>query len=187
METNTKVTRGARRRRNSGLSLIELLVAIALLGLFISLGTPSLGRLIEQRRLDGAADRLTTGIRLAREAAISGNVAVVMAPTDGDWNAGWRVYIDENRNGLPDTEEQLLQEDHAAGLAEISATGELARYLRYNPLGESERLDGGFLAGTLHLCPADLTRPGRRLVINRVGRLRSESAHLTADTCAGDD
>ena len=43
METNTKVTRGARRRRNSGLSLIELLVALMIFAMLASAGVLLLG------------------------------------------------------------------------------------------------------------------------------------------------
>lgn len=171
----------------SGISLIELLVALTLLGLLTTLGMPSLGGALEQRRLDAARDQLATSIRLARGEAISRNQAVVMAPRGGLWSEGWQVFVDSNQNAQLDAGDTLLQEDAAAKAAVIRATGELARYLRYNPMGESERVDGGFLAGTLRLCPASPAQPGRRLIINRVGRLRSESATLSADACAATD
>ena len=171
-------------RHDGGISLIELLVAITLLSLAVTLGVPSLARTLDQQRLDNAGDRLTNSIRLTRETAITRNQAVVMAPLAGNWNGGWRVFVDNNQNGQLDADDILLQEDQATNITTISATGELARYLRYNPLGESERLDGGFLAGTLRLCPVHPEQPGRRLIINRVGRLRSESAVLAADICS---
>lgn len=175
------------RHPYSGISLIELLVALTLLCLLTTLGMPSLGGMLEQRRLDAARDQLATSIRLAREEAISRNQAVVMAPRNGLWSEGWHVFVDSNQNAQLDAGDTLLQEDVAAKVAAIRATGELARYLRYNPMGESERVDGGFLAGTLRLCPASPSQPGRRLIINRVGRLRSESATLSADACAATD
>lgn len=176
-----------RKRYESAFGLIELMVALTLLCLLATIGMPTFGGVLEQRRLDAARDHLTTSIRLAREEAINRNQAVVMAPRDGRWDMGWQVFVDSNQNARLDAGDTLLQENRAAAVAGVGASGELARYLRYNPLGESERLDGGFLAGTLRLCPADSTHPGRRLIINRVGRLRSESAVLSADACAAAD
>lgn len=170
-----------------GISLIELLVTLALLCMLATLGMPSLGGMLDQRRLDSARDQLTTSIRLAREEAINRNQAVVVAPRNGSWGQGWQVFVDSNHNAQLDADDALLHEDRAATVAAIKATGELDRYLRYNPLGETERVDGGFLAGTLRLCSHDPEQPGRQLIINRVGRLRSESTILPADLCTQAD
>ncbi|MBI5367830.1 MAG: prepilin-type N-terminal cleavage/methylation domain-containing protein [Planctomycetes bacterium] len=45
----------ARRRQRSGISLMEVLLVMTLLGILASLGVPSLGRGLEQSRVDLAA------------------------------------------------------------------------------------------------------------------------------------
>ena len=171
------------RHITAGFSLIEILVVLTLLGIFAALGAPSLSNAVDRQRLRTASADLISSIRLAREEAISRNQNVVMRPASNDWNGGWQVFVDADNSGLLDAGDTLLLEERTARLNGISATGQLTRYIRYNAFGESEQLDGGFLAGTLRLCPQDLQQPGQQLIINRVGRLRSESAYLPASAC----
>ena len=53
-------------------------------------------------------------------------------------------------------------------------------------MGESELLHGGFLAGTLRLCPVEKGRDGRMLIINRVGRLRMDRGQIAEKYCPND-
>lgn len=167
-----------------GFTLTELLVALALLGILMSIGVPSLDQLVDQQRLDSVQDSLVRSIRFTRNEAIERNEAVVMVPLAGNWNDGWQVFVDRDNNLQLGTDDVLLLEDQAALVTGVAATGELQRYVRYNGLGESEQIYGGFLAGSFRLCPPDLAQPGRQLIINRVGRLRTESGLLDARHCA---
>ena len=69
--------------KSNGFTLTELLVAVALLGILISIGVPSLQRLIDQQRLDSAQDALERSIRFTRNEAIERNEPVVMMPMTG--------------------------------------------------------------------------------------------------------
>ncbi|SDS30012.1 type IV fimbrial biogenesis protein FimT [Halopseudomonas sabulinigri] len=158
--------------RCKGFTLVELLTALALVTILLSIGLPAFGRLIDNQRMDVGKEQLARSIQQTREEAVRRNEAVTMAPVDGDWNAGWRIFIDRNSNTLFDQGDQLLGQDMAASVHHIHGSGALARYLRYNALGESELVNGGFLAGTLRLCPHQQGDDARLLIINRVGRLR---------------
>ncbi|MAG66241.1 MAG: hypothetical protein CMK74_10275 [Pseudomonadales bacterium] len=170
--------------KSNGFTLTELLVAVALLGILISIGVPSLQRLIDQQRLDSAQDALERSIRFTRNEAIERNEPVVMMPMTGDWNRGWQGFVDRDNNLALGAGDVLLLEDQAALLSSVAASGQLRSYLRYNALGESEQVYGGFLAGSFRLCPPDLKQRGRQLIINRVGRLRTESRQFDARQCA---
>ncbi|SFM95739.1 type IV fimbrial biogenesis protein FimT [Halopseudomonas pachastrellae] len=170
--------------KSNGFTLTELLVALALLGILVSIGVPSFSRLINQHRLDSAQDALERSIRFTRNEAIDRNEPVVMMPLAGDWNRGWQVFVDRDNNLALGADDVLLLEDQAALVSSVTASGQLQGYLRYNALGESEQVYGGFLAGSFRLCPPDLAQRGRALIINRVGRLRTESRQFEARQCA---
>lgn len=170
--------------KSKGFTLTELLVALALLGILVSIGVPSFSKLIDQHRLDSAQDALERSIRFTRNEAIERNEPVVMVPLAGDWNRGWQVFVDRDNNLVLGADDVLLLEDQAAVVSSVSASGQLQGYLRYNALGESEQVYGGFLAGSFRLCPPDLAQRGRQLIINRVGRLRTESRQFEARQCA---
>jgi len=169
--------------QQKGLTLMELLTTLALVTILISIGLPSFARLADSHRLDVAKEQLARSIQQTREEAVRRNQPVTMAPIDGDWNQGWQVFLDSNANALFDGNDELLGQNVAAKVNRIHGSGALASYLRYNGLGESELLHGGFLAGTLRLCPNDAEDIGRMLVINRVGRLRMDKGDIAARYC----
>jgi len=166
-----------------GFTLIELLTAIALVAVMLAIGLPSFGRLIDNHRMDIGSEQLARSIQQTREEAVRRNQAVTMAPIERDWNNGWRVFLDQNNNAVFDNNEQLLGQDIAASVSHIHGSGALALYLRYNGLGESELVNGGFLAGTLRICPAQQNADTRLLVINRVGRLRMDREPIQDRYC----
>ncbi len=59
------------KRKALGLTLLELLVALAVLGLLLSLGLPPFKRLMAAIRLSGAAQHLASDLHLARFQAIA--------------------------------------------------------------------------------------------------------------------
>ncbi|WVM94176.1 GspH/FimT family pseudopilin [Halopseudomonas pachastrellae] len=170
--------------KSNGFTLTELLVAVALLGILISIGVPSLQRLIDQQRLDSRAGRLRAQHSVYSERGHRAQRAGSNDAMTGDWNRGWQVFVDRDNNLELGAGDALLLEDRAALLSSVAASGQLRSYLRYNALGESEQVHGGFLAGSFRLCPPDLKQRGRQLIINRVGRLRTESRQFDARQCA---
>ncbi len=62
--------------RQHGLSLVELMVAIAVLGVLTALAAPSFFGYIENNKVRAAAETFTSGLNLARSEAIRRNRAV---------------------------------------------------------------------------------------------------------------
>lgn|ERR1017187_5336545 len=78
----------------AGFSLMELMIAITILGILIVLGMPSLSTAVERAKVNSMADFYLDGLRLARNGALqkSGASRFVLTPNANgqqDWNVDW--------------------------------------------------------------------------------------------------
>lgn len=166
-----------------GFTLIEMMVALAVLAILLTIGLPAFGGLIDRQRLDTTANTLIRSVQFTRGEAARRNEFVTMAPLDEHWHGGWLVFIDANHNGRHDSGEIILREDRPSSSTHIHANANIASYLRYNPQGESQLLNGGFQSGTFSFCPNRPGVKGRQLIINRVGRARMQRADIAEGYC----
>jgi type IV fimbrial biogenesis protein FimT len=96
-----------------GFSLIELLVAMAIAAILISLALPSFNDAIGRNRIVAQVNEFIAATNLARTEAIRRNAAAgVCASSDGStcggaWANGWIVWVDGNRDGNPGAGEAL--------------------------------------------------------------------------------
>ena len=167
--------------RCRGFTLIEIMVAVAVLAILLSIGLPAFGSLIDSQRMDSSVNSLLRSISHTRTEATRRNRHVTMAPLSGDWSNGWNIFIDANNNGTHDAGETVLHEEQPARVHHVHVNSPLASYLRYNAQGESELLNGGFQSGTFSLCPHESGAEGRKVIINRIGRARVERAVIGTD------
>jgi len=94
--------------KESGLTLIELLVTIVVLRVLLALGVPGLQNFVKSNRATGQANDLAVAIQLARSEAVKrGTRGVICAKeTDkelcsgnDDWTTGWIVFTDIDQDG----------------------------------------------------------------------------------------
>ncbi|WOD12125.1 GspH/FimT family pseudopilin [Pseudomonas sp. NyZ704] len=166
-----------------GFTLVELLVALVVLGILISIGMPAFGKMIDQQRMDSGLSALTGSLNMARQEAVRRNRPVTLTAIEADWNNGWLMFLDNNRNGQLDAGEKLLREMAPDAVLRIDANKPVSLYVRFNGRGETQLLNGGFQAGTFRFCPLASSDHGRRLTINQVGRWRVESGPIKSGYC----
>jgi type II secretion system protein H len=65
--------------RHRGVTLIELMVVLAVIGVFAAVAVPSFSDQMGRRRLEGAANELVTDLNWARAKSVSANAAVTLA------------------------------------------------------------------------------------------------------------
>ena len=98
-----------------GFTLMELMIAIAIVGVLLGLAWPSFTAMLESNRLAAASNSMIAGVNLARSEATRSNLAGGLCPSaDGatcgnDWSAGWLVWNDRDMNNAKDANEPAVR------------------------------------------------------------------------------
>ena len=169
------------KTRQSGFSLVELMVTLAIVVVLTVLAVPSFQSMLLGRRVAAAADTLASDFRFARSEAIKRTNRVTICAssngtsctgTGGLWKDGWIIFVDENGNGAWNTGDVILRvQDAMQGVASIAATDGTSRpHFVFQPTGWSQSADQSFfitpvgssgVAARL-LCISNKGRPGVR-------------------------
>lgn len=93
----------------SGITAMELLLVIAILGIVLAIATPYLGDLIQRNRLVADASIFVVDLAFARSEAIKRRQPVTLCSSnDGitctgssDWSGGWLIFSDVAGDAVP--------------------------------------------------------------------------------------
>ena len=174
-------------RASSGLSIVELLVALAIFSLLLGLGVPSYGQWIAARELANHAEHLAATLMQARSEAVKRQLRVNVCKsgdgrqcsTTGTWSAGWIMFADDNRDGSIEAPESVIRREPAPGNGiTVSANRPLDAYVSYTNFGYARMLNGALQMGTFTVC-----KPGQKaihVVLANSGRVRIDR---TAQGC----
>lgn len=123
-----------------GFTLVELMVAIAVLAFLLAVVIPSFTDMTLGSKLRSQANDLVAGAVLARSEAIKRNSVVRMCVSAdgasciaGGWEQGWVVFHDVDDDGAMDAGEAVLLQ-HQAAAAGFKITGTVAS-VRFLPTG----------------------------------------------------
>ncbi|PUE24794.1 GspH/FimT family protein [Limnohabitans sp. Jir72] len=177
------------RRRSLGFTLLEALVALALVALLVGMAAPAMSRLRQEHRMQALVEELFSSLMLTRSEALrqQQRVTVCVRTQDdrcaiaGPWTPGWMVFVDTNANAQRESQERVLQKHEAlsAGFT-LKGNGPVSRFVSYGLEGRSQTISGAFQSGTLTLCQVDATQAWQ-VVINALGRPKLEK--VASDVC----
>lgn len=171
--------------RNSGLTLIELLISLSIAGTLIALAAPSFASLLQNSRLTALTNEIIATLHYTRSEAIRRGERVTLCKGNIDdgcddstkgWEQGWLIFVDQNNNGLyEETEETLLRvRDNIDDSLYINANGQLKYHISYLGSGFSRTASGALPLGTLAICDQRGNSDAHSIIINRSGRPRTE-------------
>lgn len=77
--------------RHKGLSLVELLAALVVVSVLVSLAAPSFSQMMAEQRLRQVASELRVSLAAARSEAVKRNELVSLVKQGDAWSRGWCV------------------------------------------------------------------------------------------------
>lgn len=146
-----------------GLTLIELMIAIAVLGVTLALAAPSFEQAINGNRLSSAAGETIAALQLARSEAVRHNRRVVLcrsedgsacSGTNASW-PGWIVFVDTDSDGVRDSTEAVIKSatfDNNVRLLPSAAITALSQSITFRADGTARNAAGQLVNGSLAVC-----------------------------------
>ncbi len=107
-------------KKNSGFTLLELLITTALIAIVMAIGVPSMSEFIKNDRLATQINTLVGHLALARSAAVSRHQQVIICASNdqatcssADWADGWIVFVDVDASGGFSAGDEMLRAQQA--------------------------------------------------------------------------
>jgi type IV fimbrial biogenesis protein FimT len=91
-------------KKHTGFTLIELMITLAIIGILLTVGVPSLKTFMQSNQLIASTNELISAFHVARSEAIKLNTRVSICESSdgatcaetGSWKNGWIVFVDGN-------------------------------------------------------------------------------------------
>lgn len=170
----------------SGVTLVELMVALAVAAILLALAVPSMQSLINSNRLRTATNETLATLQAARIEAIRANRRMVACLTvdpnadapvcDGNGASGWIVFQDADRNGKYAATERLVRRTSVAGEVRLLGSTALNGRITFNADGMARDAAGNLLNAAVSAClPLTAPRQNRSdISISAGSRFRAE-------------
>lgn len=175
---------GCPRTMQAGLSLIDQVMAVAMLTTLTGMALPSLDGLLQRHRLQGAQTEYIAALQYARSVAVGEGVRTIVCPSrDGrrcdkgtDWGGGWLVARDGD--GQPDGAPLRSGRHVDAGLTVLGPASRPR--VRFQPSGSAAGSDLSLL-----FCRRGVRERALVVVVSNPGRIRGTPADAAqATACA---
>ena len=173
-------------QRQTGITLIELLITMSILAILVTVSVPSFNKLITHLQLVSVSNNINNMITTSRLNAINKGHDIVLckksAPvtqdtpnnfcslTTNDWNQGLLVFQDDNNDNTRNVDEEITQQLEPLS-KNITLNYNNGAYVHFTPEGVARN------AGTFTLCSP--FGEGKEIIINFIGRTRI----IDTDTC----
>lgn len=162
-----------------GFTLIEALIAVAVLGVLAAMAIPSMTALLRDNQASRNTSDIMTSLLLARSAAVTRNVMVSVCKRHtttpgvcnnaGSWQDGWIAFEDDDRDGVRDVGEEILETISGLSTGTTVTVSGFTNFVSYLPSGAVT------VPGSFTVCVAGTV--ARDLIVNATGRPRIADAN----------
>ncbi|MCU7844143.1 MAG: GspH/FimT family pseudopilin [Candidatus Thiodiazotropha sp. (ex Monitilora ramsayi)] len=136
------------KMRNSGFTLVELMITLAVGIIVLSIGVPAFTNMMAGNQATGTANELIAALRLTRSEAVKRGTEVTICASNvanttcsgDDWHNGWIIYVDDNDDGTFGAADDTLirvWQSPEGGATFNAATPNSIRYLASGELSTS--------------------------------------------------
>jgi len=173
----------ARIASSRGFTLIELMIAVGLTALLLSMAIPALNSFTTNARQTSAINDFVSSMHVARSTAVTTNFRVTVCASSGgsnceavSWDQGWIVFTDRDSDQTVDGNEVIsAASDGIDGLSIQS--GEFGQFLMYRPNGRVMNASVNGNSGQFTVCDDRGDDYAKVLIFDLSGRPRL-SKHL---------
>ena len=179
-------------RGQNGFTLIELMTAVGLTGLLLSMAVPAMGMFVSNARQTGAINDFVSTLHVARGAAITTNTRVTLCPSAGgadcetvSWNQGWIAFQDPDSDQKVDPGETIVTTSGAVEGLTLNS-GEFGQFLMYRPNGRVMNVTVNGNSGEFTVCDQRGADHAKVMIIELSGRprLSEKLANGNAPSCS---
>jgi prepilin-type N-terminal cleavage/methylation domain-containing protein len=166
----------------NGFTIIETMVALAILMSLLSIGIPSLNNFIVVTRVNNEISTLHRLILITRNSALTHNTSVTLCPLNGQskcknlWHQELSVFTDGNNNKVfePELNERIVANKAAIKTGDKLQYGKTRIGLTYASTGH---LSGWGQNATFSYCPEYHHDKNRGIVVATSGRAYASAAN----------
>ena len=170
-------------RTQTGISLIETMMVMALMAIIIGLSIPTYDKLYAKTHIKRYIERFEKMLNNAKTVALAHNVTVTLCQSKngktcqtGPWHSGAIAFIDHNANHVKDPEDNImatlpaLPTGHKLSLKGFHSNN----YFQFKPLGLTSD------NGSFTYCTKE-TSFVQQFIISQYGRIRKQEAKVACD------
>lgn len=162
-------------KHESAFTLIELMIAIAVAAVVLTLGVPGFNNVMQRNQLTAHINELVSTLHFARSEAVRRNTSVkVCHSADGvncggaGYEEGWIIFIDDNGNDVwDDPDEELIRVNEGIS-SNFTMRASSLNTFSFNSKGRVSPAIGGRVV----LCKDNSINQSRAIVISNSGRTR---------------
>jgi type IV fimbrial biogenesis protein FimT len=164
---------------NSGFTIIELMIALAMVAIIVSIGMPSFTQMVANQRLTSLANDLVGDVLFARSEAAgrgarvticaSANGSTCLGTTPADWSRGRLVFSDINANGALDTGEPIIKVTQISTQTSVNSAIAVVPDSNWIAFGAYGGMTPAGASSIFRICVAS-SNIGRQVAINLMGR-----------------
>lgn len=171
--------------KQSGFTLIEVLVVVTIIAIGFSISLPSFRATIQNNRIVAAANEMQLALSLARGQAVRLNSANVQicpsANADADapscveggdtaWTSGWVLFNDQDQDNEPDADEILQRQSF--NFSGVTIDGPARDFIAFRANGLAVGFNGTFGICDVRKDDAGGYAKTRNVIVANSGRVR---------------
>jgi len=159
--------------RQSGFTIMELMIAVAIGGIVMAIGLPAFQGFIKNNRLIAQTNDVLTSLHVARNEAVNRghNIRILTLSGGTDWASGWEIRLDVDNEDDIDAEDTVLRNYDAIKNATLAGN---INIVTFEPTGY---LDQG-----LHAAPVAITLTPSKCTANDIRVISTQLSGLVGFT-----